>query len=197
MLISTHGSCERGDLLRQPQHQGRTAISTHAPTGGATPVPRGTVRTILFLLAPPREGRRKPKQTVSGWGVFLLAPPREGRRLITLDQWQSCIISTRAPTGGATAGAQPGLAGGRVISTHAPTGGATSAVGSFRSMENISTHAPTGGATGAGIEPTAADNRFQLAPPREGATISPRAMPPSMRISTRAPTGGATERRTS
>ena len=57
MLISTHGSCERGDLLRQPQHQGRTAISTHAPTGGATPVPRGTVRTILFLLAPPREGR--------------------------------------------------------------------------------------------------------------------------------------------
>ena len=57
-------------------------ISPRAPTGGASPAGACMVR---------------PGQS------FLLAPPREGRPAESDTKYQKGIISTRAPTGGATA----------------------------------------------------------------------------------------------
>ncbi len=57
---------------------------------------------LLFLLAPPREGRLILLLLILLMFLFLLAPPREGRleTLPALDV--EPVISTRAPTGGAT-----------------------------------------------------------------------------------------------
>ena len=55
-------------------------ISTRAPTGGATETAEQGFDNAIFLLAPPREGRRSSTPTDTNTDdLFLLAPPREGR----------------------------------------------------------------------------------------------------------------------
>ena len=94
----------RGDTYTAVPASSWRKISTRAPTGGAThlrrtkkapgphfysrPHGRGdseweqdTPFTFLFLLAPPREGRRFLVNLLEWDNLFLLAPPREGRRL--------------------------------------------------------------------------------------------------------------------
>ena len=57
--------------------------------------------------------------------VFLLAPPREGRPYQVFVDLTYIEISTRAPTGGATYGLAFTYDADDYISTRAPTGGAT------------------------------------------------------------------------
>ena len=193
MLISTHGSCERGDLLRQPQHQGRTAISTHAPTGGATVLLTARNKTIPHFYSRPHgrgdgivppwgRGYRayfysRPHgrgDAVSHSGHFSLIyfysrphgrgdAPDDAALSQRLDFYsrphgrgddrrgyfcRSRVISTRAPTGGATLTPSRSRENSRGISTRAPTGGATEAdLDEYLSTYFISTRAPTGGAT--------------------------------------------------
>ena len=125
-----------------------SAISTHAPAGGAT-----------------RSRRRDDHNCLR----FLLTPLREGRQLGRDINPDKLRISTHAPAGGATlqfhakqaqlAFLLTPLREGRQnnafryflpfsISTHAPAGGATRRESCFRQSEYpISTHAPAGGAT--------------------------------------------------
>ena len=77
-----------------------------------------------FLLAPLREGRPFLLCLRPVPWPFLLAPLREGRH------------GSAVPSGG-----------GLVISTHAPTRGATNYLRRLSSQSFISTHAPTRGAT--------------------------------------------------
>ena len=78
-------------------------ISTRAPTGGATCAGVSVVHGIVFLLAPPREGRLSATFSIL-WAIlnFYSRPHGRGdvrRRPLRPGRFH---ISTRAPTGGAT-----------------------------------------------------------------------------------------------
>ena len=169
-------------------------VSTHAPTRGATP--RASRRRSCGNRFNPRaHTRRDPMRLFSAsmCAAFQPTRPHEARRsMTTTPSWTRRfnprahtrrdsaaadtpaaygIVSTHAPTRGATAHAhQPRLddapfqptrphearpaatAGHRVVlevSTHAPTRGATGLVRVVGPGEAVSTHAPTRGATSA------------------------------------------------
>ena len=146
--------------------------------------------SLIFLLTPLREGRRKRPTQNPYPSRFLLTPLREGRRvpdrlLVALDS-----ISTHAPAGGATCPRRRGL---HIldISTHAPAGGATIVMLERYEYDGISTHAPAGGAT---IRAESAENaaEFLLTPLREGRRADAVVKGTALIISTHAPAGGAT-----
>ena len=148
--------------------------------------------SLIFLLTPLREGRRKRPTQNPYPSRFLLTPLREGRRvpdrlLVALDS-----ISTHAPAGGATCPRRRGL---HIldISTHAPAGGATIVMLERYEYDGISTHAPAGGAT---IRAESAENaaEFLLTPLREGRRADAVVKGTALIISTHAPAGGATRR---
>ena len=78
--------------------------------------------------------------------LFLLTPLREGRLQALYRAFDSKIISTHAPAGGATC-TSPKQGQPTAISTHAPAGGATYTMIEYKYTIKISTHAPAGGAT--------------------------------------------------
>ncbi len=79
--------CGRGDAVCGRGGVIWRNISTHAPAGGATPVLMGrSIRNILFLLTPLREGRRLENRVGSPEKLFLLTPLREGR-LSQMRKW--------------------------------------------------------------------------------------------------------------
>ena len=116
----------RGDLDIFPVDSRDRAISTHAPTRGATRIKSTTCfRDLPFLLTPLREGRPvqcfskcchcgnfysrpyargDPRRSIiiSISKKFLLTPLREGRRRNLRCLHLFCGISTHAPTRGAT-----------------------------------------------------------------------------------------------
>ena len=106
-----------------------------------------SIRNILFLLTPLREGRRRTAMRPCRTGLyfysrpcgrgdygdisdpqtvekFLLTPLREGRHNVESRGFKALPISTHAPAGGATQHAANFFAV-VLISTHAPAGGAT------------------------------------------------------------------------
>ena len=92
-LYQPHSLCEKAALvvfLLPPLREGRPGRTRTSSTAG------------VFLLAPLREGR--PAQCVAAISaaIFLLAPLREGRHHGLLHCCRLCLISTRAPTRGAT-----------------------------------------------------------------------------------------------
>ena len=92
-LYQPHSLCEKAALvvfLLPPLREGRPGRTRTSSTAG------------VFLLAPLREGR--PAQCVAAISaaIFLLAPLREGRHRGLLRCCRLCLISTRAPTRGAT-----------------------------------------------------------------------------------------------
>ena len=92
-LYQPHSLCEKAALvvfLLPPLREGRPGRTRTSSTAG------------VFLLAPLREGR--PAQCVAAISaaIFLLAPLREGRHHGLLRCCRLCLISTRAPTRGAT-----------------------------------------------------------------------------------------------
>ena len=58
----------------------KAEISTHAPAWGATPYRRIRPPRGIFLLTPPRGGRRAATTPLMSPPLFLLTPPRGGRR---------------------------------------------------------------------------------------------------------------------
>ena len=145
--------------------------------------------------------------------LFLLTPLREGRLQALYRAFDSKIISTHAPAGGATC-TSPKQGQPTAISTHAPAGGATRGCGcccascrNFYSrpcgrgdevMEGttlteplISTHAPAGGATD---HRRRALRRVPISThaPAGGATGFRHDKRARFIISTHAPAGGAT-----
>ena len=79
--------------------------------------------------------------------VFLLAPLREGRPMRPVPRSSQGVISTRAPTRGATQGADFPERNQSIISTRAPTRGATPPAARSSARPAISTRTPTRGAT--------------------------------------------------
>ena len=161
--------CGRGDNL--PRYiLSRSAISTHAPAGGATDkVAERMTNANVFLLTPLREGRRlHPIHSIPPGGDFYSRPCGRGDKGCA-DRHTGChMISTHAPAGGATAWQRQErsrkydfysrpcgrgdlcpqqLIGQSIISTHAPAGGATNDCDLLARRCRISTHAPAGGAT--------------------------------------------------
>ena len=95
------------------------AISTHAPAWGATELITSTINRstnfysrprvggdlfvmlplplflLIFLLTPPRGGRRQWPQSSGSWAAFLLTPPRGGRRQFFTSTRQVCDTNCR------------------------------------------------------------------------------------------------------
>ena len=131
-----------------------------------------TVKLIActFLLTPLREGRpsaftRRIRSTVyfysrpcgrgdkrtfltrrTSSSYFYSRPCGRGDAGDGASYW-SIGISTHAPAGGATKGANEMIIDLILISTHAPAGGATTTRAAIEAAAVISTHAPAGGAT--------------------------------------------------
>ncbi len=151
---------------------GGSAVSTHAPTQGATrPTPMDGAGRTSFN---PRAHAGRDLRVAVGDG---LKPARfnprahAGRDAARRARCLPCLwVSTHAPTQGATGGDDRQDQGCRV-STHAPTQGATDLQRGESYTAGVSTHAPTQGAT----------------PDRA------KAEPHFMGVSTHAPTQGATQ----
>ena len=211
----------------------RHGVSTHAPTKGATRWQFLQVTSDLFQPTPPRRGRPDgiPGPPAPGW--FQPTPPRRGRPRDT--QWQSTVpcfnprpheggdsvrldlghrglVSTHAPTKGATFPAAYSVKNayvfqptpprrGRLDDTYNATGtggfnprphegGDSTAVRTYGHL-TVSTHAPTKGATvwncGGNTMPV-----FQPTPPRRGRHGYGDHFRTTAGVSTHAPTKGAT-----
>ncbi len=143
-------------------------VSIHAPTRGATFVPRFPRARCWFQSTRPRGARQKwGWQFQSLFYVSIHAPTR-GATPRNYRHRDCTTVSIHAPTRGATlrqsttprtryrfnprahAGRDVGRARKRrdvPVSIHAPTRGATMQDGKFGSYEYVSIHAPTRGAT--------------------------------------------------
>ena len=127
---------------------------------------------IQFLLTPLREGRHVLLSRLARLPNFYSRPCGRGDIKTVVNIYCETSISTHAPAGGATKGANEMIIDLILISTHAPAGGATQdsyvrcmgkkhfysrpcGRGDGAGRENdghglpISTHAPAGGATAA------------------------------------------------
>ena len=169
---------------------------------------------LHFYSRPYARGDQPPLRSKGGGLLFLLTPLREGRPVLDLDRAAAVVISTHAPTRGATRSGARGvgkdadfysrpyargdrahnLAGSRAcISTRAPTRGATQA-GRDRQAgaAAISTRAPTRGATEAHRRHAERKLHFYSRPYARGDRGRGRGGRYAIGISTRAPTRGAT-----
>ena len=168
-----------GTFLLAPPREGRlgsfrrcfgsAAISTRAPTGGATRAPAVSHQVPADFYSRPH-----------GRGDWFY------RGSIKLN-----IISTRAPTGGATGGNRRG-GGQSPISTRAPTGGATGRNGPDGLCPGYFYSRPHGRGDSWRTTMVRSKFLFLLAPPREGRLDQVEITRIRGSISTRAPTGGAT-----
>ena len=190
-------------------------ISTHAPAGGATRSPFAFGPSSKFLLTPLREGRHSPRTSKNSTATYFYSRPcGRGDIKTVVNIYCETSISTHAPAGGATKGANEMIIDLILISTHAPAGGATQdsyvrcmgkkhfysrpcgrgdvmVAQPVKPSTSISTHAPAGGATR--LLPRSDEHRgnFYSRPCGRG---DPGAFSESgeSTISTHAPAGGAT-----
>ena len=204
------------DLRLVHAHAEQVGVSTHAPTRGATGAAIEIAGIKLtFQPTRPRGARRaRPSRLPASSSRFnpRAHAGRDARQHGSAGVQE--LVSTHAPTRGATRGAP--LVAGRVpcVSTHAPTRGATrrpaqnwsdapgfnprAHAGRDRNVCDVrlvvgvvSTHAPTRGATvGAGFAPGVADVSTHA--PTRGATIDRYRLIRLADVSTHAPTRGAT-----
>ncbi len=123
--------------------------------------------------------------------LFLLTPLREGRLQALYRAFDSKIISTHAPAGGAAC-TSPKQGQPTAISTHAPAGGATQDYHRYPRHRPISTHAPAGGATRISTASNCWSTYFYSRPCGRGDHRLQAGLPHHPRISTHAPAGGAT-----
>ena len=141
-------------------------ISTHAPTQGATLTSFPNRGMMEFQLTRPRKARLGVYYNYTLTVGFQLTRPRKARPLGTQFCWFCPIISTHAPTQGATSFfADMGKV--KFISTHAPTQGATGGKQPVSIHGGISTHAPTQGATRSPPGSCGPIYAFQLTRPRK------------------------------
>ncbi len=169
--ISTHAPTRGATFSPYRAYIRHLCISTHAPTRGATGLPVIRFRIEAnFYSRPYARGDLSLRQLAEKYGVFLLTPLREGRLGKDTQIQIDALISTHAPTRGATRRRCEILDTSQPISTHAPTRGATHSArgikivrqnfysrpyarGDLRLLfllpcrNHISTHAPTRGAT--------------------------------------------------
>ena len=139
--------CGRGDR-NEYQCRYSSAISTHAPAGGATKYDKEIKAYVLAISTHAPAGGATcceifPLRTSFS---FLLTPLREGRRGTTLPSISYSSISTHAPAGGATV---CGLFV-RDPDDHfysRPCGRGDLHIIARGFLVHISTHAPAGGAT--------------------------------------------------
>ena len=95
--------CGRGDQLLAEIAKKMAEISTHAPAGGATGWQMQlSAGSLIFLLTPLREGRRRSEGQKMQAGYFYSRPC--GRGDLTPEEIKAPFteISTHAPAGGAT-----------------------------------------------------------------------------------------------
>ena len=167
-------------------------ISTHAPTRGATIFhAAGISKGDIFLLTPLREGRHVVGYAYCLSGTDFYSRPYARGDSVKYFFAPKCIISTHAPTRGATTTPPLGL-GIAEISTHAPTRGATILLSTIIRERDISTHAPTRGATLKALRVRCFPNNFYSRPYARGDEFLPPCQFLAFAISTHAPTRGAT-----
>ena len=136
-----------GRQNRAIQSPAATAISTHAPAGGATGLfNMAGIPTIISTHAPAGGATIAPILQVIGQILFLLTPLREGRLRHVGNDDQSVLYFYSRPCG------RGDLCGGHASGGH----------------HAISTHAPAGGATLAAHDALIAGGLFLLTPLREG-----------------------------
>ena len=158
------------------RRDGQFLISTHAPTRGATSLAAVLALIVfVFLLTPLREGRLAIRPGDLAEKIFLLTPLREGRQAYSRYSGKFLIISTHAPTRGATrffVGLMFSLSSVFLLTPlreGRPAGRAAAEIG----QTPISTHAPTRGATCAAVLCHVLDVVFLLTPLREGRPLVP------------------------
>ncbi len=203
----------RGERRSAAGRCGRSWISIHAPTRGATA--RRILHLALHLNFNPRSHAGSDDSgcpRITPANKFQSTLPR-GERLVHQRAWRRArAISIHAPTRGATwswssctqtftnfnprshAGSDTlpmRWFAGRPISIHAPTRGATGGVDVTRYQRCISIHAPTRGATRRGRR-SARDRRISIHAPTRGATLQYDDGKLPKLISIHAPTRGAT-----
>ena len=124
--ISTHaptqGATQQNDQINQ-----KTQISTHAPTQGATGLFFCWMKYRLFQLTRPRKARQAELATWQQKANFN-SRAHARRNISVTNRTQRLVISTHAPTQGATINHHQPPCNSR-ISTHAPTQGATNNAG--------------------------------------------------------------------
>ena len=121
----------------------------------------------LFLLTPLREGRLQALYRAFDSKIISTHAPAGGATCTSPKQGQPTAISTHAPAGGATY-TMIEYKYTIKISTHAPAGGATMEIYHQLKIYEISTHAPAGGATYSSPKPSPVRTQFLLTPLREG-----------------------------
>ncbi len=99
------------------------AISTHAPTQGATWTQTLSPCAVGFQLTRPRKARPASSAASAGSPKFQLTRPRKARQLPSVQTSLSCNFNSRAHARRDDANSQSHQRNG--ISTHAPTQGAT------------------------------------------------------------------------
>ena len=163
------------DLL-ELLHDGRHAVSIHAPAWGATFWSFCTMGDMRFRSTRPH-GARLDKTTffADTLDVSIHAPAWGATRGFP-HVLKSMNVSIHAPAWGATF-TDEAFMGLTVVSIHAPAWGATNALRNYQRGWNVSIHAPAWGATrdDANADPS---NRVSIHAPAWGATTSPLIMRP-------------------
>ena len=163
--------------LREGRPDARTSVQSHE---------------ILFQLTPLREGRRqKVFMYAPAKFEFQLTPLREGRPLLREFFMPSANFNSR-PYARGDHMPERHLHIYQLISTHAPTRGATRDHQIDRQLNIISTHAPTRGATGSTNIRQTPDRHFNSRPYARGDSEIGVSYAVKT-ISTHAPTRGATK----
>ena len=144
-------------------------ISTHAPAGGATSGRKIGSLHAIFLLTPLREGRRDLRPVFFRRAKhFYSRPCGRGDVVSWSMRGISHRISTHAPAGGATNGAQPLQQSAPLFLLTPLREGRLWKLDRFSRDRYISTHAPAGGATDDCYNRAGIVRQFLLTPLREG-----------------------------
>ena len=171
---------------------GGLVISTHAPTRGATELFAAAQWSIFYFYSRPyARGDLEVHHHERNLQRFLLTPLREGRPMRPVPRSSQGVISTHAPTRGATGirGSTSGRP--RFLLTPLREGQLTLRT-AWRARSAISTHAPTRGATLARRWSVPVVSNFYSRPYARGNRNYLRRLSSQSFISTHAPTRGAT-----